>query len=124
MAKESASALAALCKGNPRVCAAINDRLNGVSVPLADLMTYIEERKNKLDKTDELLRKYEEDKRPLEESITAANIALEELEPFGLDEDEGKKQIEKLSVSRVTSYVLLYKGSNGVDFKDGCVTMV
>ena len=124
MAKESASTLAALCNGNPRVCATINDRLNEVSVPLADLMTYMEERKNKLDRTDELLRKYEEDKRPFEESITAANVALEELEPFGLDEEEGKRQIEKLNVSIVTSYVLLNKGWKGVDLKDRCLTIV
>ena len=99
MAKASAHNLISLNNGNPRACAAINERLNGVSLPLADLMTYMEERKNKLVKTDELLCKYEEDKRPFEEFITAASVTVDELEPFGLDEEEGKRQVEKLNVS-------------------------
>ena len=99
MAKASANSLVVLNNGNPRACAAINDRLNEVSLPLADMMTYMEERKNKLDKADELVRKYEEDKRPFEEFITAASVTVDELEPFGLDEEEGKKQMEKLNVS-------------------------
>eukprot|EP00112_Aurelia_sp_Birch-Aquarium-sp1_P005322 Seg1602.3 transcript_id=Seg1602.3/GoldUCD/mRNA.D3Y31 product="Microtubule-actin cross-linking factor 1" protein_id=Seg1602.3/GoldUCD/D3Y31 len=50
-----------------------------------------------LNKVTEVLDKYEEEKEPLEKFITAANVTLEELEPFGMDEEEGKKQVKKLN---------------------------
>ena len=62
-------------------------------------MTYLEERQKKLEKTDELVRKYEEEKRPFEEFINATNVDMEEQEPFGLDEEEGERRIEQLNVS-------------------------
>ena len=106
MARASANNLLVLSKGNARACAVINDRLKEVSLPLADVMTHMEDRKSKLDRVDELLRKYEKEKGPFEELITEASVAVDALEPFGLDEEEGKKQVEKLNVSEVLFVIL------------------
>ena len=98
-AQNSAKILLELNKDNPRSCSAVNDQLNTVSVPLADLLTSLEDRQGKLNKVTEVLDRYEEEKKPFEEFITVANATLEELEPFGLDEEDGKKQVKKLNVS-------------------------
>ena len=98
-AQSSAKILLELNKDNPRSCSAVNDQLNTVSVPLADLLTSLEDKQGKLNKVTEVLDKYEEEKEPFEKFITVANATLEELEPFGMDEEEGKKQVKELNVS-------------------------
>ena len=98
-AQNSAKILLELNKDNPRSCAAVNDQLNTVSVPLADLLTSLEDKQSKLNKVTEVLDKYEEEKEQFEKFITVANATLEELEPFGMNEEEGKEQMKKLNVS-------------------------
>ena len=97
-AKASANALTELNKASPRACAAINDRLNEVTVPLADLMTSLEDRQKKLKNAEELLKKFEDERKPFEEFITAANVTVEEMEPFGFDEEKGKAEVDQLNV--------------------------
>ena len=98
-ARQSANTLISLNRDNPRACSAINERLNSISVPLADVMTLIEQRQKKMEKAKEAIYGYEAEKKPFEEFINAASVSLEEMKPFGLDEVEGKKQVDTLNVS-------------------------
>ncbi len=87
-------------KSNPHACSGITNQLNSVDVPLADLLTSLEEKQKKLAKVEEVLNKYEKEKQPFEEFINASSVDLEEMEPFGLDVKEGEEQSAKLDVSQ------------------------
>eukprot|EP00794_Sanderia_malayensis_P004727 gene4727-5350_t len=95
-AKASAQKLLDINQSSPHACAGITSQLNSVSVPLAELLTSLDDKQKKLDKAKDVLVKYDEVKQPFEEFVIATNVELDEMAPFGLDAEEGEKQSEKL----------------------------
>lgn len=103
-AQASAKVLLDFNKNSANICSGITDTLNSVSVPLAGLLTSLDEKQKKLHKVREALDKYNEKKYPFEQFIGATVVFVDEMEPFGMDVDEGKSQVENLEVS-VAEYV-------------------
>ncbi len=67
-------------------------------MPLSKVLTSLEDKQKKLSRVQKALEKYEKEKEPLEEYLTATNVTVEECEPFGIDVDEGEKQLADLKV--------------------------
>lgn len=98
-AQKSAKRLSEQNKDQPEVCSKINARLATVSSPFTKSLETLKDKQGKLDRVQKAAEKYEEEKRPLVEYLEEAHSAVEELQPFGINVEDGDKQIEDLKVS-------------------------
>ena len=98
-AQKAAKRLSDQNKENPEFCAKISSRLASVSAPLTTLSASLTDKQGKLDRVLKAVEKYEQEKAPLEEYLKETQSAMEELHPFGIDAEEGEKQVENLEVS-------------------------